>query len=104
MCQNVDPIVMGGFKKYVAITLVLMEWEFPPSFFDIMIHLLIHLVEGLELCGHTQWMYLVEHYFKTLKRFVRNRARPEGSMVEGYALEEALGFCTNYLQDFTATS
>ncbi len=25
-------------------------------------------------------------------------------MVEGYALEEALGFCTNYLQDFTATS
>ncbi len=24
-------------------------------------------------------------------------------MVEGYALEEALGFCTEYIQDFTAT-
>jgi hypothetical protein len=24
-------------------------------------------------------------------------------MVEGYAIEEALGFCTEYLQDFIAT-
>ncbi len=31
-----------------------------------------------------------------------NKARLEGSMVEGYALEEALGFCTKYIQDFTA--
>jgi hypothetical protein len=49
-------------------------------------------------------MYLVEHSFKTLKGFVKNRARPEGSMVESYGLEEALGFCTKYLQDFTTTS
>ncbi len=71
-----------------------------------MTHLLIHLVEELELCGsvHTHWMYLVEHSFKTLKGFVKNRARPEGSMVESYGLEEALGFCTKYLQDFTTTS
>ncbi len=27
----------------------------------------------------------------------------ERSMAKGYALEEALGFCTKYLQDFTAT-
>ncbi len=27
----------------------------------------------------------------------------ERSMVEGYALEEALGFCIEYLQDITAT-
>ncbi len=24
-------------------------------------------------------------------------------MAEGYAIEEALGFCTKYLQDFTTT-
>jgi hypothetical protein len=89
----------GGLKKDVAITLALLEQKFPPSFFDIMKHLLIHMVEELELCGlvHTHWMYLVEHYLKTLKRFVRNRARPEGSMVESYVLQEALRFCTNYL-------
>ncbi len=69
-------------------------------------HLLIHMVEELELCGlvHTHWMYPVAHYLKTLKRFVRNRARLEGNVVEGYVLQEALRFCTNYLQNFTATS
>jgi hypothetical protein len=49
------------------------------------------------------WMYPMEHYMKTLKGYVRNKVRPEGSMVEGYAIEEALRFCTNYLQDFMAT-
>jgi len=28
--------------------------------------------------------------------------RPEGSMTKGYALEEALGLCTKYVQDFMA--
>jgi hypothetical protein len=97
---------MGKLKKDVAITLVLLEQEFSPSFFDIMTHLLIHLVEELELCGlvHTRWMYLIECYLKTLKGFVRSRARLEGSMEKGYALEEALGFCIEYLQDFRTTT
>jgi hypothetical protein len=34
---------------------------------------------------------------KTLKGYVRNIVRLEGNMVEGYALEEALRFCTEYL-------
>jgi hypothetical protein len=37
---------------------------------------------------------LVEHYFKTLKGFVRNKERLEISMAKGYAPKEALGFCT----------
>jgi hypothetical protein len=47
-----------------------------------MTRLLIHLVEELELCGlvHTQWMYLVEQYLKTLKGYVRNRTKPKGSI------------------------
>ncbi len=47
----VDPTIMGDFKQDVALTLVLLEQEFPSSFFDVMTHLLIHLVEELELCG-----------------------------------------------------
>jgi hypothetical protein len=35
----VDLTIMGELKKDVAITLVLLEWEFLPSFFDIMTHL-----------------------------------------------------------------
>jgi len=48
-------------------------------------------------------MYPMEHYMKTLKGYVKNEARPKRSMIEGYAIEEALGFCTKYLQDFTTT-
>jgi len=52
LCAKVvDPTKMGELKKEVAITLVLLEKEFPPSFFDVMTHLLVHLVEELELCG-----------------------------------------------------
>jgi hypothetical protein len=43
-------------------------------------------------------MYPIEHYMKTLKGYVKNKARPEGNMVEGYAIEEALGFCIEYLR------
>ncbi|KAK9932330.1 hypothetical protein M0R45_019573 [Rubus argutus] len=34
-----------------------------------------------------------------LQDYVRNRARPEGSIVEGYIAEESLTFCSMYLND-----
>jgi hypothetical protein len=42
-------------------------------------------------------MYPMEHYMKTLKGYMKNKVRPERSMTEGYAIEEAFGFCTKYL-------
>jgi hypothetical protein len=68
----VDPIIIGELKKEVAMTLVLLKQEFPHSFFDIMTHLLVHLMEELEICGlvHTKWMYPIECYLKTLKGYV----------------------------------
>ncbi len=98
-----NPTTIGELKKEVAMTLILLEQEFPPSFFDIMMHLLVNLVEEFEIYGliHTRWMYPIEHYLKTLKGYVNNKARIEGSMEKGYAFEEALGFYTKYLQDFT---
>jgi hypothetical protein len=47
-----------------------------------------------------RWMYLIEQYMKTLKKYIRNLAWPEGSMVEGYVHDECLGFVTEYLQRF----
>ena len=46
----------------------------------------------------------MERYLKTLKGYVQNRARPEASMVEGYVIDEVLGFCTKYTQSYTVTS
>lgn len=106
LCSKVvDLRTMDSLKEDVVIALCLLEKEFPPSFFDPMTHLLVHLVEELEICGpvHSRWMYPMERYMKTLKAFVRNKTRPEGGMAEGYALEEALGFCTEYMQEFEST-
>jgi hypothetical protein len=41
----VDLAQFGNLKKEMEICLVLLEKEFPPPFFDIVTHLLVHLVE-----------------------------------------------------------
>ena len=88
-----------------AEALCLLEKAFPPTFMDVMSHLIIHLVEELYICGpiHCRWMYPMERYIKTLKDYVRTYARPEASMAEGYSMTETLGYSTEYLQRFTAT-
>ena len=80
-----------------AETLCLLEKEMLPSFFNIMVHLCIHLVEELFICGpiHIRWIYPFERYYKTLKGYVRNHAKPEGCMAKGYEISEASA--TEYL-------
>ncbi|KAL0385057.1 UNVERIFIED_CONTAM: hypothetical protein Sradi_2900000 [Sesamum radiatum] len=53
------------------------------------------------LAGPVQfrWMYPIERYLSTLKRYVRNRAHPEGSIARGYLMEECMNFCSRYLND-----
>ncbi|GJZ46703.1 putative reverse transcriptase domain, ribonuclease H-like domain, aspartic peptidase domain protein [Tanacetum coccineum] len=68
-----------------------------------MIHLVIHLpLEALE--GGPippRWMFPLERYMKKLKVNVRNKAKPEGSIVEVYVAEEALTFSSHYFRDVT---
>jgi hypothetical protein len=89
-----------------VIALCMLEKEFPQGFFDVMTHLVVHLVEELFLYGlvHCRWMYPMERYMKTLKDYVCTKARPEGSMAEGYAMDDTLGFCTEYMTRFTSTT
>ncbi|OIT29737.1 hypothetical protein A4A49_59117 [Nicotiana attenuata] len=42
-------------------------------------------------------MYKIERFLCKLKRYVRNKARPEGSIAEGYLIDECLTFCSMYL-------
>ena len=91
-----------SLQEDVAKSMVLLEMEFPLSFFDTITHLPYHLVQELDLCGpvSTRWMYPVEKYIKTLKGYVKNMVRPETSMAEGYLKDEYLEFVTEYLQRF----
>jgi hypothetical protein len=71
---------------------------FPPAFFDISIHFITHVIKEIKLLGHVflHQMYAYERFNGILKSFVRNRAYPEGSMVQGYCTEEAVEWALNY--------
>ncbi|PON97308.1 hypothetical protein TorRG33x02_067750, partial [Trema orientale] len=77
-----------------------LERIFPLAFFDIMVHLILHLPEEAILGGpvHFRWMYSIERAMGVYKQYVRNRARPEGSIAEAYVVNEALTFCSMYLR------
>ncbi|XP_060183024.1 uncharacterized protein LOC132612978 [Lycium barbarum] len=82
-----------------------LEKIFPPTFFDIMTHLPIHLVDEIKLGGpvHLRWMYPNERNMCKYKGFVRNRSNPEGSIAESFLAEECLTFCSRYLHDGVKT-
>jgi len=48
-------------------------------------------------------MYSFERYYKGLKSAVRNLAKPKGSMSASYEVEEAAGYVTEYLVNYTGT-
>ncbi|CAM8885008.1 unnamed protein product [Rhodiola kirilowii] len=100
LCAKViDPTKFDTLQNQIVVTLCQLEMYFPPSFFDIMVHLTVHLILEIKTLGpiHMRWMYPFERYMKIIKGYVRNRNRPEGSIVEGYIAEKAIEFCTIYL-------
>ncbi|CAL2237917.1 unnamed protein product [Prunus armeniaca] len=99
--KTVDVSKLDKLEEDVVVTLCLLEKYFPPSFFDIMVHLVVHLVREVRLCGpvYCRWMYPFERYMKVLKGHVQNRTRPKGCIAERYIAEEAVEFCTEHLSD-----
>ncbi|XP_071689874.1 uncharacterized protein [Rutidosis leptorrhynchoides] len=100
LCSKVlNPNDLFNMEKDIGKILCDLERIFPPSFFDVMIHLSVHLASEARLGGpvHYRWMYPIERYLGTLKSYVRNKSKPEGSIAEGYLAEECLSFCSLYL-------
>ncbi|XP_035834064.1 uncharacterized protein LOC118482611 [Helianthus annuus] len=56
-------------------------------------------VNEVRLGGPVQyrWMFPVERYLCKLKSYVRNKGQPEGSIAEGYLIEECLTICSRYM-------
>ncbi len=71
-----NPFDITNLQEFVTITFSLSKKEFPSSLFDIMTHLLLHVVDELDVCGpvHNRWMYLVEWMMKVLKGYVCSMA------------------------------
>jgi hypothetical protein len=86
-------------KDDIPVILCKLEMIFPPAFFDVMVHLAVHLPEEAILRGpvHYGWMYPIERRLGYLKGTVRNRAKPEGSIAEAYVVDECVSYCSRYL-------
>jgi hypothetical protein len=80
-------IELDDLKVYMIETMCMLEMCFPPFLYAK--HLMIHLVDQILILGplylHSMFMY--ERFLVILKGYVRNRAHPEGSIMEGYTTE-----------------
>lgn len=102
LCSKVvDTTALDKLQLEIVETLCMFEMYYPPAFFDIMVHLSVHLIKEVKLCGpvYLRWMYPFERYMKVLKSYVRNRYRPEACIVECYISEESLEYFSNLLPD-----
>jgi hypothetical protein len=89
-------------ESFVAETMALVEIWFPPAFFDIMIHLIVHLPRQMAICGpvHNRWMYGTERYMGVLKSMYRSRSKPEASICNGFLKEETMDYLSQYMPGF----
>lgn len=78
-----------NWRKSIIITICKLEKIFPPSFFDSMEHLPIHLAYEARVGGPAQyrWMYTFERTMHYLKKKVNSRGRVDGSICEAYIIE-----------------
>jgi hypothetical protein len=97
----INPEDLPRLQNDVVHCLVGFDLVFPPSFFIIMTHLLVHLVEEISILGPVflHNMFPFERFMGVLKKYVHNHARPEGSIVKGYGTEEVIEFCADFVPD-----
>ena len=67
--KELEVAELEKLDKSIGETLSRLEMIFPPAFFDIMVHLPVHLAWEAKYGGRVcyRWMYPVERYLRTLK-------------------------------------
>ncbi|KAK1621385.1 hypothetical protein QYE76_026902 [Lolium multiflorum] len=87
-------------QEEIVVILCELEMYYAPAFFDVMLHLLVHIVEDIIQLGPTflDSMMPFERTNGVIKGYVRKRARPDGSIAKGFLTEECISFCTSYLE------
>ena len=72
---------------------------FPPAFFDVMVHLCVHILDDIIDLGPTflHSMMPSERMNGVIKGFIHKMSRPDGSIAQGYLTKECISFCESYL-------
>jgi hypothetical protein len=88
----IDEEKLLDLKRRHFETLCLLEATFPPSFFDLKLHLTTHLAREIWFLGpsYLHQMFPYERFYGFLKSLVHNRLFPEGAIVHGYETIEAV--------------
>ena len=86
-------------QEEIVVILNELEMYFPPAFFDVMVHLCVHIVDDIIDLGPTflHSMMSFERMNGVIKGFIRNMSRPDGSIAQGYLTKECISFYESYL-------
>jgi hypothetical protein len=97
----INVVELDEIRKEMRVTMCQLEMCFPPSFFDMMEHYMIHLAYQVFVLGSTYMhhMYSYECHMVVMKGSVCNHAHPECSMIEGYTTREVIECCVYYIKD-----
>ncbi|CAM9002701.1 unnamed protein product [Rhodiola kirilowii] len=91
-CRELKKLDVIQMKTDIVIITCKLEQIFPPAFFTIMVHLLIHLPDQVLLKGlvHYNWKYPMERQLGEYKKYVRNTHYPEGCIAEQHIAHECV--------------
>jgi hypothetical protein len=92
---------LNNLRASMIETMCMLEMCFPPSFFDMQQHLVIHFMDQIHTLGplYLHCMLSYEQHLVVLKSYVQNRAHLEGSIMEGCTTEEVVECCADYVKD-----
>ncbi|XP_056685811.1 uncharacterized protein [Spinacia oleracea] len=95
----INPKELDSLEVEIAVILCQLEMYFPPSFFDVMMHLPIHLIREIRFCGpvHMRAQWAFERQMKTYKGCVKNAYRPEACIAEKMFYELAMEYCLEHI-------
>jgi hypothetical protein len=94
-----DPNKIIKLQNNVVQYLASFEMVFLTSFFNIMTHLLIHIVKEVSILGHVflHNIFPFERYMAVLKKYVHNYSRLEGCIAKGYKQRRLLSLVLTLL-------
>jgi hypothetical protein len=92
---------LDELRKEIRVTMCQLKMCFPPSFFDTMEHYMIYLADHVFVLGpsYIDYMYPYEYHMVVMKSYACNGVHPEGSMIEGYTIEEVVECYIDYMKD-----
>ena len=75
--KSINPNNLIKLQKDIVECLVTFEMVFPPSFFNIMTHILVHIVTEITILGSVflHNIFPFERFMAVLKKYVRKHSR-----------------------------